>query len=92
MSIRAILLASFALVLCVPASGAGERKPENGLPGVAGGHAIVAPAPPHPQDETGSERSEGRGMTFRAGAFEVTVTGSVSVEIGFGERPAGVRR
>lgn len=92
MTNRAILLAALALALSAPASGAGEQKSESALPGVAGGYAIVAPPPQHPQEDSGAEKAEGRGMTFQAGSFEVTVTGSVSVEVGFGNRPAGVRR
>jgi hypothetical protein len=94
MPIRAIHLAMFALALSVPASGAGagEAKPDNGLPGVSGGYAIVAPAPPRREDDADGEKGEGRGTSFQAGAFEVTVTGSVSVEIGLGHRPAGGRR
>jgi len=90
MSIRAFPLAMLALGLSVPASGAGEARPGNGLPGVSGSYAIVAP--PRPQDDADVEKTEGRGVTFQAGDFEVTVTGSISVEIGFGDRPTGVRR
>ncbi len=93
---RPILPLLFALFLAgaaVPAQADGAAKAKTGLPGVTGGHAIVSPAPPKPeQTVAASEKSGGRGTTFKMGDFEVTVTGSISVEVGFGQRPAGLRR
>ncbi|HHZ10986.1 MAG TPA: hypothetical protein GX405_19640 [Rhizobiales bacterium] len=81
-----------SVALVAPPAVAGDTKPGNGLPGVVGGHAVVTPMPSQPEDSAGGEKADGRGMTFQAGDFEVTVTGSVSVEIGVGERPEGLRR
>lgn len=90
---RILHLAFLPVALAALPAGAGETKPGNGLPGVVGGHAVVAPIPPRPDDDAaGGEKAAGRGATFQAGDFEVTVTGSVSVEIGFGKRPEGLRR
>lgn len=79
----AALLAGTALA----AHAESAAKTKTGLPGVNAGHAIVSPAPPPPEDA-----AEGRGTTFRMGDFDVTVTGSISVELGFGRRPVGGRR
>jgi hypothetical protein len=85
----AALLASTALA----AHAEGAAKTKTGLPGVNAGHAIVSPAPPPPEDAVeGRGNAEGRGTTFRMGDFDVTVTGSISVELGFGRRPVGGRR
>ena len=93
---RPILPLLFAAVLAgaaVPAQAEGAAKPKNSLPGVERGHAIVSPAQPRPEEAAAaSEKSGGRGTTFKMGDFEVTVTGSISVEVGFGQRPAGERR
>lgn len=79
----AALLAGTALA----AHAESAAKTKTGLPGVNAGHAIVSPAPPPPEDA-----AAGRGTTFRMGDFDVTVTGSISVELGFGRRPVGGRR
>lgn len=97
-SLPMALAAGLLLAALLPAT-AGELDGNNGLPGVSGGYAIVKPKPEphpdeppvprHPRDDDGSDT--GRGMTFQAGDFEVNVSGSVSVEIGFGERQRGDR-
>ena len=80
-------------VVSATSATAGEAKPAGNLPGVGGSYAIVKPAPAAPaaQPEQ-SEGADGRGTTFQAGNFQVTVTGSISVEIGFGKRTPGGRR
>jgi len=93
---RPLLAPAFAAALAGTALAAhadGAAKTKTGLPGVEAGRAIVSPAPP-PPEETSVQggNAEGRGTTFRMGDFEVTVTGSILVEFGFGDRPAGGRR
>ncbi|BCH32896.1 hypothetical protein MesoLjLc_48260 [Mesorhizobium sp. L-8-10] len=57
------------------------------LPGVEGAYSIVAPAP-----EPLEAPSEGGGYTFKAGNTDIRISGSVSVEIGFGPEIAGEDR
>lgn len=102
---RTIFSAAVALAVSATSGAAGEAKPAGAqsgaqsgdqsgdLPGVTGGYAIVRPAPAATTTE--AERTAvggGRGTTFRVGDFDVTVSGSISVEIGFGQRPPGGRR
>lgn len=95
---HAFLLAVLAVACAAVPAGAGDAAGvKTGLPGVTGGYAIVTPMPdppsaPSPAEDPAAKNAGGRGMTFQAGNFEVTVTGSVAVEIGFGKRPPGGRR
>ena len=59
------------------ADDAPRRDAEATLPGVEGKYSIVAPAP-----EPLEEPRAGDGTTFRAGNWDVTISGHVSVQVG----------
>ena len=75
-----LLLASI-LLSCLAgtalADDAPRRDAEATLPGVEGKYSIVAPAP-----EPLEEPRAGDGTTFRAGNWDVTISGHVSVQVG----------
>ena len=64
------------------ANDAPRRDAEATLPGVEGKYSIVAPAP-----EPLEEPRAGDGTTFRAGNWDVTISGHVSVQVGNSTRP-----
>ena len=64
------------------ADDAPRRDAEATLPGVEGKYSIVAPAP-----EPLEEPRAGDGTTFRAGNWDVTISGHVSVQVGNSTRP-----
>ena len=80
-----LLLASI-LLSCLAgtalADDAPRRDAEATLPGVEGKYSIVAPAP-----EPLEEPRAGDGTTFRAGNWDVTISGHVSVQVGNSTRP-----
>lgn len=57
------------------------------LPGVENEYSIVKPAP-----EPLEAPSEPNGYTFKAGNTDIRISGSVSVEVGFGDRWPGQER
>lgn len=74
-----------ALLLAAPAGALAKDRPPaaKDLPGVAPGQPVAsrgAPPPPEPEpmQENGDRRS------WRVGNWDVTVSGSVSYQIGFG--------
>ena len=81
------LLGSIALASCLVSSAlaadeASRRDAVEQLPGVEGKYSIVAPAP-----EPLEEPRAGDGTTFRAGNWDVTISGHVSVQVGNSTRP-----
>ena len=75
-----LLLASIplsCLAVTALADDAPRRDAEATLPGVEGKYSIVAPAP-----EPLEEPRAGDGTTFRAGNWDVTISGHVSVQVG----------
>ncbi len=84
MSMAASLLALPALAEQRPAKPASDT-----LPGVEKDYSIVAPAP-EPLD---APLEAANGYTFKAGNTDIRISGSVSVEVGFGDpRPGRERR
>jgi hypothetical protein len=86
---RLLRFAAVGMVTCLltfPASA--EQRPtepaSDTLPGVEDGYSIVTPAP-----EPLEAPSEGGGYTLKAGNTDIRISGSVSVEIGFGSQPPG---
>ncbi|MCV0395855.1 MAG: hypothetical protein K5872_06310 [Rhizobiaceae bacterium] len=88
MKIGPIVIASGASLLVavttVPTALAGERPHARDLPGVEEGHRIVDEdargLPPEPEPD----RLPGAPGTYRVGDWDVTISGSVSFEIGTG--------
>ena len=73
----ASILSSCLAGTALAADDAPRRDAEATLPGVEGKYSIVAPAP-----EPLEEPRAGDGTTFRAGNWDVTISGHVSVQVG----------
>ena len=82
----ALLLAAGASLAFPSAATAGQDRPGD-LPGVEASHSVVTILPPEP--ETPDQHQ--RGKSFKVGDWDVTISGSVSVEFGTGRSPEGGR-
>lgn len=79
----AMRLAVAATLVAVTTSAlAADRQATSTLPGVKGDYRIVRPAP-----EPGGDTS-GDGETMRIGDWDVTVSGSITIDVSAGSLPA----
>jgi hypothetical protein len=82
----ALLLAPGASLAFTAAATAGQDRPGD-LPGVEATHSVVTTLPPEPE----APDPHRRGRSFKVGDWDVTISGSVSVEFGTGRMPEGGR-
>ena len=83
---QALLLAAGASLAFTSAATAGQDRPGD-LPGVEATHSVVTTLPPEPETPDPYQR----GRSFKVGDWDVTISGSVSVEFGTGRTPEGGR-
>lgn len=81
-----LLIAAGASLVFAADAAAGQDQPAQ-LPGVEASHSVVTTLPPEP--ETPDQHQ--RGKSFKVGDWDVTISGSVSVEFGTGRSPEGGR-
>jgi hypothetical protein len=83
----ALFLATMLAAVSSAVAGENGAVASKDLPGVDKSYSIVMPPKPEPDQE-----ADGNPLKRRIGNWDVTVSGSVSVELGFGERPENRRR
>jgi hypothetical protein len=77
------LASAFSLSVGFPAAAAEETDTAAKLPGVGASHSIVAAEPP--AEPVAKDADE----PIRVGDWEIRISGSVSVQVGFGDEPQG---
>lgn len=80
--LQSFAIAGMLLASMISGSAAEPLPAQDPLPGVQSEYSTVSPAPPEPEEPSSpAERNR-----FKAGDWDVTISGSVSVGIGVGKR------
>lgn len=72
---------TMGLAFAAPLAAAEKSPSASGLPGVDGGYRIVKPAPPEPEPDDAAPAHD------RHGAWDITISGKWTVDIGMGDLP-----
>ncbi|WP_144860943.1 hypothetical protein [Mesorhizobium sp. J18] len=78
---KSFAIAAAPLAAAISGASADPLPARDALPGVESGHSTVSPPPPEPEEPSPPAKEN----NFKVGDWDVTISGSVTVGIGFGK-------